>query len=149
MKNNLRAILIADDDLGDCQLIQKALEENCLKNPLNFVHDGEELMQYLKGEGKFNDRAQFPEPCIIFVDLNMPKKDGREAIEEIKSSELFKSYPIIVMTNSVAEEDIVRSYELGVNSYIQKPLTFENLIKVIKSIKNYWFEIVILPSSNR
>lgn len=145
-KNELCAILIADDDFGDCHLIEKAFQENHLKNPIIFVHDGDELIQYLKHEGKYADKKAYPNPCLIFLDLNMPRKDGREALREIKGSQLFRRFPIIVMTGSEAEEDIKSSYDLGVNSYIQKPLTFEGLLDVIKVIKEFWLEVAILPS---
>jgi len=138
-------ILIADDDEEDRLLIQDAFEENLLRNPLQFVEDGEELMDYLYQRGKYSDVNKFPKPGIVLLDLNMPKKDGREALKEIKSDLELRKIPIVVLTTSKAEEDILRSYNLGVNSFITKPVSFEGLVDVIKTLGKYWFEIVELP----
>lgn len=144
---SLVSILIADDDRDDCQIIKEALEESRLLNNLNFVSDGEELMDYLKHKGKYEDQKKYPTPGIIFLDLNMPKKDGREALKEIKSNPILRQIPVIVLTTSKAEEDIFRTYNLGVNSFITKPVAFESLVQIMKGIGRYWFEIVELPDN--
>jgi CheY-like chemotaxis protein len=138
-------ILIADDDADDRLLIKEAFEESEWKNPLHFVQDGVELLDYLFRRDKFSDLAGEPLPDLILLDLNMPRKNGIEALEEIKSEERLKSIPIIVFTTSKAEEDILRSYNLGVNSFITKPVSFDLLVELTKSLAKYWFEIVKLP----
>lgn len=138
-------LLVADDDIEDRMMIQDALAENRLANNLKFVEDGEQLMDYLFHRGKFSDREQWPRPGLILLDLNMPKKDGREALREIKSNPEFKDIPVVVLTTSKAEEDVYRSYGLGVNSFITKPVTFESLVTITRELGRYWFEIVELP----
>jgi CheY-like chemotaxis protein len=145
-KNDGVLILMADDDDDDFLLTQKALKESKLLNTLYRVKDGEELIDYLKGRGQFENDASRPRPGVILLDLNMPRKDGREALKEIKSDPELSDIPIVVFTTSKAEEDIYRSYKLGVNSFITKPVTFENLIQVMQTLGKYWFEIVELPS---
>jgi len=139
-------ILVADDDADDRMLAQDALEESRLANDLHFVEDGEELLDYLYARGKYQNAAP-PRPGLILLDLNMPKKDGREVLREIKADENLRSIPVVVLTTSNAEADVFRSYDLGVNSYISKPVTFAGLVDVMKSLKQYWFEIVELPPS--
>ncbi len=141
-------ILIAEDDPDDRMLAQEALAENKIANHLHFVEDGEELMDYLKQRGKYNEHNA-PRPGLILLDLNMPKKDGREALQEIKSDPDLKSIPVIILTTSKVEEDIIKSYNLGVNSFIPKPVTFEDLIEVTQAIGNYWLRIVALPNDNK
>jgi CheY-like chemotaxis protein len=136
---------MADDDEDDCMLAHEALAESRLANDLHFVPDGEELMDYLYQRGKYVDPSISPRPGLILLDLNMPKKDGREALQEIKSDPQLKHIPIVVLTTSKAEEDIYRSYDLGANSFITKPVTFSALVEVMKTIGKYWFEIVELP----
>ena len=143
-KNNIM-ILMADDDADDRLLAQDAFEENRLGNELRFVEDGEELLDYLYRRGKYVDPESSPRPGIILLDLNMPRLDGREALKEIKADPDLHSIPIIVLTTSSAEEDIARTYDLGVNSFITKPVTFEGLVEVIKKTGWYWLEIVELP----
>ncbi|MEQ8711794.1 MAG: response regulator [Cyclobacteriaceae bacterium] len=145
-RKNPVIILIADDDPEDRMLAKDALEENRLSNDLYFVEDGEELLDYLKNKGPFSDRKAYPRPGLILLDLNMPKKDGREALREIKLDENLRQIPIVILTTSKAEEDIVRSYNLGVNSFITKPVTFDALVEIMKTLSKYWFEIVQLPS---
>lgn len=140
-------ILMADDDDDDFMLTQKALKESKLLNTLIRVKDGEELLDYLKGRGDYAETDNV-RPGVILLDLNMPRKDGREALREIKSDENLRDIPVVVFTTSKAEEDIYRSYQLGVNSFITKPVTFENLIAVMKALGKYWFEIVELPHHN-
>ncbi len=143
---NLITILIADDDPDDRELTRDALAECRLANEVDFVEDGEELLDYLHRRGKFAKHAGEPLPGLILLDLNMPRKDGREALKEIKATPEFRRIPIVVLTTSKAEEDILRTYDLGVNSYVTKPVTFESLVEMIKVIGKYWFEIVELPA---
>lgn len=138
-------ILMADDDPDDRHLTKEAFAESHLANDLRFVEDGEQLMDYLYHRGKYEDPAAAPRPSIILLDLNMPKKDGREALQEIKADPQFRGIRVIVMTTSKAEDDIVRSYDLSAASYITKPVTFEALLDVIKTLGKYWLEIVELP----
>jgi CheY-like chemotaxis protein len=138
-------ILIADDDAEDRMLLKEALEENRLKNSLAFVENGEELMDYLHHRGKYSDQAQYPAPGLILLDLNMPKKDGREALKEIKADPHLRLIPVVVLTTSKAEEDILKTYGLGVSSFITKPVTFTSLVGMMKTLSDYWFEIVELP----
>jgi len=141
-------ILMADDDEDDILLTKKALQKGKLLNALYSVRDGEELLDYLLRTGIYTE-APAPRPGVILLDLNMPKKDGREALKEIKAHEDLRDIPIIVFTTSKAEEDIYRSYKLGVNSFITKPVTFEKLIEVMQMLGKYWFEIVSLPYEER
>lgn len=136
------SILMADDDDDDFVLTKKALAKSKLLNDLQRVSDGEQLMQCLRHK---TNNPNWQRPGIILLDLNMPKKDGREALKEIKSDPDLKDIPVVVFTTSKAEEDIIKSYQLGVNSFITKPVTFEGLVEVIKVLGNYWFEIVELP----
>ena len=143
---NLVPILMADDDPDDRMLTKDALTENKLANNLYFVEDGEDLMDYLYQRGKYTPETA-PRPGLILLDLNMPKLDGREALKLIKSDQQLKRIPVVVLTTSKAEGDIVRSYDLGVNSFICKPVTFDELVKVTKDLGNYWFGLVALPKS--
>ena len=139
-------ILLAEDDEEDLQMTIEALKENRLGNDLRVTRDGEELMDYLLRRGDYANPADSPLPGLILLDLNMPKKDGREALAEIKSNEALRKIPVIVLTTSKAEEDIFRSYDLGVNSFITKPVTFAGLAESMKVLSQYWFEIVELPA---
>lgn len=139
-------ILMADDDEDDILLTKKALEKGKLLNPLHTVQDGEELLDYLLHRGPYTGNKNAPRPGLILLDLNMPKKDGREALREIKSQDELRDIPIVVFTTSKAEEDIYRSYKLGVNSFITKPVTLDSLIDVMQTLGKYWFEIVTLPA---
>lgn len=145
--NNRRSItiLLADDDADDRMMASDALEESRLANDLRCVEDGEELMDYLHRRGKYAPPNNAPRPGLILLDLNMPRKDGREALKEIKAEPELRSIPVIVLTTSKAEEDIYRTYDLGVNSFITKPVNFESLVAVMKALGKYWFEIVELP----
>jgi len=138
-------ILMADDDEDDCMLAREALTESRLANDLYIVRDGEELMDYLYRRGQYANPNISPRPDLILLDLNMPKKDGREALREIKNNPELRRIPVVVLTTSKAEEDIYRSYDLGANSFIIKPVTFAALVEVMKTIGKYWFEIVELP----
>lgn len=138
--------LMADDDPDDRLMTQKALREYRLKNGMRFVEDGEELMDYLLHRGRYVDPTSAPRPGVILLDLNMPRKDGREALGEIKANPELRSIPVVVLTTSKAEEDILRSYDLGVSAYVAKPVTFQSLVEVMKILSIYWFEIVRLPN---
>lgn len=141
-------ILIADDDMDDCQMINDALQESRLLNEVKFVHDGEQLLNFLHIERERPDDKRNL-PGLILLDLNMPKMDGREVLKELKKHSEFSQIPIIVLTTSQAEEDIIRSYNLGANSFITKPIEFATLVQVMKEIGRYWFEIVQLPNFKR
>ncbi|MCH6575893.1 MAG: response regulator [Bacteroidetes bacterium] len=136
---------MADDDEDDQLMARDAFETNRLHNVLYFVKDGLELMDYLRRQGNFSDPSTSPRPGLILLDLNMPLMDGREALKEIKSDPELRSIPVVVLTTSSAEEDIIKTYEYGVNSFITKPVTFQGLVEVIKQTGIYWFEIVELP----
>ena len=138
-------ILMAEDDAEDRMLVKDAWKESRLANELRFVEDGEELMDYLRHSGKYAGPGDSLRPGLILLDLNMPKKDGREVLEEIKADPDLRSIPIVVLTQSKAEEDNIRSYDLGVSSYIIKPVTFDKLVDVTKTLGKYWLEIVELP----
>ncbi len=141
-------ILMADDDEDDVILVKDAFERSQLLNDLRVVGDGVELLDYLKRQGAFADPESSPRPDIILLDLNMPRKDGREALEEIKGNNEFKDIPVIVLTTSQSHADIYRSYHIGANSFITKPVTFESMCEIIKKIGEYWFQIVRLPSNH-
>jgi CheY-like chemotaxis protein len=139
-------ILLADDDEDDRLLTTDALKTAKLANNLRTVNDGEELMDYLYHRGKYAPPASSPRPGFVLLDLNMPKKDGREALREIKADPVLRSIPVVILTTSKAEEDIERTYSLGANSFIVKPVTFDGLVDVIKVASEYWFQIVQLPA---
>jgi CheY-like chemotaxis protein len=138
-------ILMADDDAEDRMLAREALEESRLANDFRYVENGEELLDYLRRRGKFADPAVSPRPGLILLDLNMPRKDGFEALAEIKADPNLRQIPVVILTTSRAEEDVYRGYDLGVNSFIAKPVSFEGLVEAMKSLGRYWFEIVELP----
>jgi CheY-like chemotaxis protein len=142
-------ILMADDDADDRQMTKEAFEESHLNNDLRFVEDGVELLDYLKRRGKYINPFSAPRPGLILLDLNMPKKDGREALREIKADPRLKSIRVVVLTTSKAEEDIFRIYDLSAASYITKPVTFAALIEVVRTLGKYWLEIVELPGDNQ
>ncbi len=142
-------ILMADDDPDDRMFAREALEESRVVNELRFVEDGEELLEYLNRTGRYVEPGSAPRPGVILLDLNMPRKDGREALAEIKGHPSLRRIPIVILTTSRSEEDIVHSYDLGVNSFITKPVTFEGLVEVMKALGRYWIEIVELPSDRQ
>ena len=139
------SILMADDDADDRMFAKEALEEARLANDLHFVEDGEELMDYLHHRGKYADLNGSPNPGLILLDLNMPKKDGREVLMGIKADPDLRRIPIVVLTTSQAEEDVLRTYDLGANSFITKPVTFQSLVDLVTVLGKYWFGIVELP----
>lgn len=139
-------ILMADDDADDRQMTLEAFEESRLANDLRFVENGVQLMDYLLRRNNFQSPESSPRPGLILLDLNMPKMDGREALQQIKSDPRLKNIRVVVMTTSKAEEDIIRTYDLGASSYVTKPVTFAALVDVIRTMGKYWLEIVELPS---
>lgn len=140
-------ILLADDDEDDRLLATEALNEARLANQVLSVEDGEELMDYLLRRGRYAEPGAAPRPGLILLDLNMPRKDGREALKEIKADPELRQIPVVVLTTSKAEEDILRTYDLGVNSFITKPVSFEGLVDVMRTLAMYWFKIVRLPAA--
>jgi CheY-like chemotaxis protein len=141
------AILMAEDDPDDCMLARLAFKQARVANPLHIVRDGEELMDYLHAQGAYSGSDCAPRPGLILLDLNMPRKDGREALGEIKSDPDLRRIPVVALTTSRADEDILCTYELGVNSYCAKPVTFDGLVALLKSLTDYWFQIVELPKN--
>jgi CheY-like chemotaxis protein len=138
-------IMLADDDPDDRFLVKEAFEESNLLNPLLTVEDGEQLMDYLHQKNGYENAQR---PSLILLDLNMPRKSGFEALSEIKSDPELRRIPVVILTTSKAEEDIVRSYDLGVNSFIVKPVTFESLVEKVIELNKYWFQIVELPKGD-
>lgn len=136
-------ILLVEDSEGDVGLIEEVFEEAKIRNNLHIVEDGEEAILFLRGEKQFSGISR---PDIILLDLNLPKKDGREVLEEIKEDDDLKNIPVVVLTTSKAEEDILKSYNLHANAYVTKPVDFDQFIRVIKSIEDFWLEVVKLPS---
>ena len=145
-ENELRPILIVEDDPDDRFLIEKAFREKRVPNPTRALRDGEEMMDYLKRRGSFAEMESLPRPCIILLDLNMPRMDGRKALLYLKSDPELKRIPVLVLSTSNAEEDIVRSYNLGANSFIRKPVQFDGLLGLADSIRDYWLGRVELPN---
>lgn len=138
---------MADDDEDDRLLTQDALTESRVVNELHFVEDGVQLLEYLERKGKFADKAVSPRPGLILLDLNMPRMDGREALESIKANPNLKSIPVVILTTSKQEEDMVKGYNLGAASYITKPVTFDGLVELMKTLGKYWVEFVELPTT--
>jgi CheY-like chemotaxis protein len=139
-------ILLADDDPDDRMLLADALAENGSAAELHTVEDGEQLIDYLRRRGQFKKLADTPLPTLILLDLNMPRKDGREALRELKADPQLRRIPVVVLTTSRAVEDIARTYDLGVNSFIIKPSSFQELVEILKTLAQYWFETVKLPN---
>ncbi len=140
-------ILLADDDADDRLLAAEALTESRLVNELHCVEDGEDLLDYLYQRGKYAPPAPAPRPGIILLDLNMPRKDGREVLNQIKQDPELRRIPVVILTTSKSEEDIYRTYDLGASSFITKPVSFDGLVTVMQNLGRYWFEIVELPSA--
>jgi len=136
--------LLVEDNPGDVRLTQEALKSHKVQNNLHVVTDGEEAMAFLRKQGKYKDA---PRPDIILLDLNLPKKDGREVLAEIKSEPSLKTIPVVIISSSEAEQDIIKSYDLNANCYVTKPVNFDQFIKVVQSINDFWLTIVKLPSS--
>jgi CheY-like chemotaxis protein len=141
--NKALDILIVEDNAGDAMLFKEALNDNTAYGTLYFAKDGEEALDFLRNKGKYRTS---PKPDLIILDLNLPRKDGREVLAEIKNDQALKNIPIVIMTISQAEEDILRCYDLHANCYITKPIDLNQFIKVVKSIEDFWFTTVSLPS---
>ncbi len=141
-------ILMADDDADDRLLAQDAFTECQIRGQLRFVENGEDLLAYLQKDGKYQVPESAPAPNLILLDLNMPKKDGREALREIKSNPDLRKIPVVVFTTSKADSDIARIYDLGANSFITKPVSFDSLVKMMSILGHYWCEVVELPAKN-
>lgn len=139
-------ILMADDDKDDQLLTRDALEESRVSNTLMVVDDGVELLDYLRGQGRFLGQNN-PWPGLILLDLNMPRMDGREALAEIKADPKLRMIPVVILTTSKTEEDMLKGYDLGAASYLTKPVTFEGLVDLMKALGRYWVEFVELPGS--
>jgi CheY-like chemotaxis protein len=142
-----RPILMVDDDPDDFFLARDAFRESGLPSDFQLVSDGEELMDYLRRRGKFTDLEDFPMPRLILLDLNMPRKDGREVLVEMKQDPDLRRIPVVVYTTSSEEADISHSYELGASSYVTKPATFEGLVELMRNLAQYWLKVVILPDN--
>ena len=141
-KIKLADILLVEDNPGDVRLAIEALKESKLLNKLYQVEDGIKAMAFLRQEGEYSD---VPRPDLVLLDLNLPRKNGREVLAEIKADETLKRIPVVILTVSRAEEDVLKSYNLHANCYISKPFDMEQFVKVVKSIENFWFSIVKLP----
>jgi CheY-like chemotaxis protein len=142
-------LLMADDDEDDCLLMREAVREVFQSDHFHCVGDGQELMDYLFRRGIYTDHETYPLPDLILLDLNMPRKDGLQALEEIKEHPLLKAIPILIFSTSKEQKEIDLCYSLGANSYITKPVSFESLVKVVRCLSDYWFGIVGLPLSER
>ena len=136
-------ILLVEDNLGDARLTREALKEGKVYSNLHWVKDGVEALDFLHQQGKHQDA---PKPDIILLDLNLPKKDGREVLEEIKADQKLMRIPVVILTTSKAEEDVLRTYNLHANCYVTKPVDLDQFIKVVKSIDNFWLAVVTLPN---
>jgi CheY-like chemotaxis protein len=143
--NGPRTILMADDDADDCLLVQEALRESGQSHALKIVRDGQQLLDYLRCRGEYQPPRSEPRPDLILLDLKMPRKDGREALSELKADPRLRSIPIVVLTTSMARDDIGFCYRMGVNSYVSKPATFRGLVELFGVLSKYWFELVELP----
>lgn len=142
---SILTILMADDDEDDRLLTEEAMAESCAANRLRFVENGLELIQYLRGEGKYIDRIKYPYPGLILLDLNMPKMDGRETLGVLKADRALCRIPVVIVTTSKAEDDMLKGYDLGAASYITKPVTFDALVDLMRTLGKYWVETVELP----
>lgn len=138
-------ILMADDDADDRLLAREAMHESRVLNELYFVEDGVQLLRYLRGDDEFSDRQAYPMPGLILLDLNMPKMDGREALAQIKADSGLRRIPVVILTTSKAEVDMMKGYDLGAASYITKPVTFDALVELMRTLGKYWVEFVELP----
>lgn len=149
MNSNLkqRPIVIADDNAADRKLAMTAFGQAGVTNPIHEVKDGDELMDYLLRRGHHAKRTPSPNPCLILLDLNMPRKNGLEALAEIKSDARLRQIPVVMLTTSKAEWDIVQSYKLGVNSFITKPMDFNEFSQAMQALGDYWLELVSIPHS--
>jgi len=137
--------LLAEDDRGDQELTRRALEQSRIRNDLYIVEDGEEALDYLLRRGRYEDPASSPKPDLMLLDLNMPKMDGKQLLKQMRADPNLRRIPVVALTTSQQESDIIRTYDLGANSYIVKPVDMDQFINAIKILKDYWFQIVVLP----
>jgi len=144
-KGKPAVILLVEDDRGDQELTRRALQEGKIRNELHIVEDGEEALAYLFRRGKYKDPATSPRPDLLLLDLNLPRVDGRQVLERVRADSTLRRMAVVVLTTSRQEEDILRSYEVGCNSFITKPVGMDQFIQVIQSLEEYWFQIVVLP----
>ena len=145
LDGKLAVILLAEDDPGDQELTRRALEQSRIRNELYIVEDGEEALNYLRRRGKYQDPASSPKPDLMLLDLNMPKMDGKQLLEQMRADPNLRRIPVVALTTSKQENDIIRTYDLGANSYIVKPVDMDQFVNAIKVLKDYWFQIVVLP----
>ena len=138
-------ILLAEDDRGDQELTRRALEQSRIRNDLYIVEDGEEALDYLLRRGRYEDPASSPKPDLMLLDLNMPKMDGKQLLKQMRADPNLRRIPVVALTTSKQESDIIRTYDLGANSYIVKPVDMDQFVNAIKVLKDYWFQIVVLP----
>jgi two-component system, chemotaxis family, response regulator Rcp1 len=143
--HKLIEILLVEDSPADVIITREAFEEARLLNEIHVVEDGVQAMEFLRREGRY---ASAPRPDLILLDLNLPRKNGREVLAEIKNDPNLKSIPVIVLTTSSADEDILKAYDMHANCYVVKPVGFENFLKAVQSIRNFWFSVVALPPEN-
>jgi CheY-like chemotaxis protein len=136
-------VLLVEDDPGDVLLIEEAFADNKLLNNLNIVNDGEQALAYLRREGEY---AEAPRPDLVLLDLNLPRKDGREVLQEVKTDESLRTIPVVVLTTSEAEEDVLRSYQLHANAYVPKPVDFDRFVSIVRQIDDFFVSVVRLPS---
>ena len=137
--------MLAEDDRGDQELTRRALEQSRIRNDLYIVEDGEEALDYLLRRGRYEDPASSPKPDLMLLDLNMPKMDGKQLLKQMRADPNLRRIPVVALTTSQQESDIIRTYDLGANSYIVKPVDMDQFINAIKILKDYWFQIVVLP----
>ncbi|MFQ3476962.1 response regulator [Halonotius sp. F2-221B] len=135
-------ILLAEDNPGDVVLTRKALEQGKLANNLHVTTDGVDALEFLRQDGEYEDA---PRPDLILLDLNMPRKDGQEVLEELRADDELRRIPVVVLTSSESEEDIVRSYELNANAYLTKPVDFDGFVEIVNRLENFWFQVVKFP----
>ena len=135
-------VLLVEDDPGDVLMTREAFEEHKLRNNLHVVNDGVEAVSFLRREGEYVDA---PRPGLILLDLNLPRKDGREVLREIKADETLRSIPVVVLTTSEAEEDVLRSYDLHANAYVTKPLDLNEFIAALRAVEGFWLDLATLP----
>ncbi len=140
-----RTILMADDDGEDCTLVGEALREIAAPYTLRFVHNGEELFDYLRHQGEYEHTRDAPLPDLILLDLRMPRKDGRETLRELKADPLWRNIPVVALTTSTARDDVRLCYDMGVNAYVTKPATYRELVRILGAVTRYWFEVAELP----
>lgn len=140
-------LLLADDDENDYVLLNCAAQRAQLPAQLCWVRDGVELLEYLRRQGRYRDEAIYPRPVLVLLDLNMPHKDGREALQEMRGDAGLRGLPVIILTTSKAASDVQLAYEAGANSFITKPPEFQRLVEILEVLKRYWFELVVLPEN--